>query len=506
MATFLCRVASIALPLCAYSFSVAAFAIPGQPGTLDASWATLSGLGPGKALTPVGTGDAKANAIALQPDGKVVLAGNCYSGTDFDFCALRYNANGTVDTSFGNSGTVITPLGTSDDNARAVAVQPDGKLVLAGYCVNGATVDICALRYNANGTLDASFGSGGKAITPVGTGDDYANAIAVQPDGKLVLAGVCFNGTSTNFCAIRYNANGTLDASFGSSGRVITPVGSSTGAAAALVLQPDGKLVLAGTCSNGATGDFCAVRYNANGTLDMSFGGTGKVFTAIGTALDDATALTLQPDGKLVLAGTCYTGTNADFCALRYNTDGTLDTTFGSSGKIITPIGSGNDIAQAVALQPDGKLVLAGRCFSGADDDICALRYTANGTLDVTFGSGGKVLTPIMAVRDDAANAIALQPDGKLVLAGSCGGTTAIDFCAIRHDGGPFGYKSCTPDLDGDGLMTATIDGLINMRVMLGMTGPAIVNGITFPPTATRNTWPLIRDYLVTQCGMSLVQ
>lgn len=506
MATVLCRVASIALSLCAFIFSAAVFAIPGQSGTLDASWATLSPLGPGKVITPVGADDDRANAIALQPDGKVVLAGYCLGATDFDFCALRYSANGTVDTSFGSGGTVITSLGTGDDNARAIAVQPDGKLLLAGYCFNGATVDFCALRYNANGTLDTSFGSGGKVITPVGTVDDYVNALALQPDGKIVSAGYCFNGTRNSFCAVRYNANGTLDSSFGSAGKVITLVGATSDTATAVAVQSDGKLVLAGGCSNGTNDDFCAVRYNANGTLDSSFGGSGKVFTAVGTGLDDATSLGLQPDGKIVLAGSCYTGANADFCAVRYNSNGALDTTFGSAGKVVTAISAGNDLAQTLALQPDGKLVLAGRCFNGTDDDFCALRYTAHGTLDPTFGSGGRVTTPVSGGNDDVANAIALQPDGKLVLAGSCGGAATIDFCAIRYDGGPFGYQNCKPDLDGDGLMTATVDGLIYMRVMLGMTGNAVVNGIAFPANATRNTWPLIRDYLVTQCGMSLVQ
>jgi len=506
MATNRCRTASIALSLFACFSSTIALAIPGQPGTLDGAWATLSTLGPGKAITPVGADDDKAYAIALQPDGKVVLVGTCRTAIDLDFCALRYNANGTVDTSFGSGGSVTTSLGTSDDWANGVAVQPDGKIVLAGLCVNGATVDFCALRYNANGTLDTSFGSGGKVITPVDTVDDYAKALILQPDGKIVLAGNCFNGTNSSFCAVRYNANGTLDASFGTAGKVITPVGTFTSAASALALQPDGKLVLAGSCSNGTNDDFCALRYNANGTPDSSFGSAGKVFAAVGTGLDDATALALQPDGKLVLSGYCYVGINADFCALRLNTNGTLDTSFGIAGKVITPVGTGNDFVQALALQPDGKLVLAGRCFNGTDDDFCALRYSANGSLDTTFGGGGKVITQVSSGNDDIANAIALQPDGKLVLAGSCGGAATIDFCAIRYDGGPFGYKACTPDLDGDGLMTATVDGLINMRVMLGMTGNAVVNGITFPPTATRNTWPLIRDYLVTQCGMSLVQ
>ena len=170
----------------------------GQPGTLD-----LSFNGTGKVLTPIGTGNDLANAVAVQPDGKLVLAGLCNGGTNFDFCALRYNTNGTLDTSFGSGGKVITAVGTSDAYAVALALQPDGKLVLAGFCDSGTNFDFCALRYNANGTLDASFGGSGTVITPVGTANDYLSAVAVQPDGKLVLAGFCDGATNTLFCALR---------------------------------------------------------------------------------------------------------------------------------------------------------------------------------------------------------------------------------------------------------------------------------------------------------------
>ncbi len=475
-----------------------------QPGTLDVLWATGSPLGSGKVITPVGAGGDTATAVVLQPDGKVVLAGTCYNGTNDDFCALRYLANGTLDLSFGSGGKAITSIGTSIVVATAVALQPDGKLVLAGYCFNGTSFDFCALRYFANGTLDPSFGSGGKVITSVGVGGDRANAVAVQPDGKLVLVGNCSNGTNDDFCALRYLANGTLDPSFGSGGTVITAVGTAGDIATAVALQPDGKLVLAGYCRNGANDDFCALRYLNNGTLDPSFGSGGTVITPVGTGVDIATAVALQPDGKLVPAGYCFNGTKFDFCALRYFANGTLDPSFGSGGKAITPVGTGYDYATAVALQPDGKLVLAGYCFNGANNDFCALRYSANGTLDPSFGSGGKVITPV-GTGADAANAVALQADGKLVLAGTCSNGTEGDFCAIRYDGGPFGYKNCSLDIDGDGTVLAATGALIHARVALGITGPAVVNGIPFPPTATRTTWRLIRDHLVTQCGMSLV-
>ena len=168
-------------------------------------------------------------------------------------------------------------------------------------------------------------------------------------------------------------------------------------------------------------------------------------------------------------------------------------------------IGTGYDSAGAITLQPDGKALLAGYCYNGTNDDFCAARYNSNGTLDTTWNSTGKVITAIGS-SDDTSTAMTLQPDGRVLLAGNCRNGTYTEFCVARYDGGPFGYQNCKLDIDGDGSVLATTDMLIGNRVALGITGSAVVNGVAFAPTATRNTWPLIRDYLVTQCGMSLQQ
>jgi uncharacterized delta-60 repeat protein len=391
MAANRCRTAPIALSLCACFFSTIALAIPGQPGTLDATWATSSPLGAGKVIIPIGSGNDFAAAMTLQPDGKVLLAGYCFNGTNYDFCAARYLPNGTLDTFWNGTGSVITPIGSNTDAATATTLQRDGKVLLAGYCFNGADDDFCAARFLANGTLDPSWNGTGKVIKPVGSGNDRASAMTQQPDGKVLMAGFCDNGTNA---------------------------------------------------------DFCAVRYLPNGTLDTTWNGTGTVITPIGSGSDYALAMTLQPDGKVLLAGQCFNGTNYDFCAARFLPNGTLDTSWNGSGKVVTPIGSSDDSAAAMTLQPDGKVLLAGKCYNG----------------------------------------------------------TNYDFCAARYDGGPFGYQNCKPDFDGDGVVLPTTDALILIRVSLGITGNAVVNGITFAANATRNTWPLIRDYLVTQCGMSLAQ
>ena len=232
------------------------------------------------------------------------------------------------------------------------------------------------------GDLDPTFGIGGKVTTGIGT-DDYGYAVAIQADGKLVVAGETNNGINYDFALVRYNANGTLDATFGTGGKVTTAVGTSDGAAYALAIQADGKLVVAGATNNGINYDVALVRYNANGTLDATFGTGGKVTTAIGT-LDYAYALAVRPDGKLVAAGETFNGSTADFALARYNANGTLDPTFGTNGTVKTAIGTRDDAASALAIQADGKLVAAGETDNGTNYDFALARYFGSTTTSTT--------------------------------------------------------------------------------------------------------------------------
>ena len=409
------------------------------PGAPDATF----GSGFGTVITPIGSGTDVAYSLALQPDGMIVVAGACSNGGDYDFCLARYLTNGALDLSFNGIGKVITAIGNGNDGAYSIALQRDGKIVVAGSCLNGNTYDFCLARYFASGTLDVSFHGTGKVITAIGSGNAAAYSVALQSDGKIVVAGRCSNGTNTDFCLARYLASGALDMSLNSTGTVITTIGSGNDVARGVALQPDGKIVLAGYCSNGNSIDFCLARYLASGTLDVSFNGSGTVITPIGVGDDYAISLALQPDGKIIVAGVCSNGANSDFCLTRYLANGTFDTSFNSTGKVITPIGSSDDYGYSVALQPDGKIVVAGYCVSGANLDFCLARYLANGTLDASFGSTGKVITAIGS-STDVANSAALQPDGKIVVAGYCSNGTNDDFCLARYDGGPNTPKTLT--------------------------------------------------------------
>jgi uncharacterized delta-60 repeat protein len=402
-------------------------------GSLDVSF----GSG-GIVSTPIGSGNERASALVLQPDGKLVAAGYASNGTNDDFALVRYNPDGSLDASFGSGGKVTTAIQNGADHVNALLVQPDGKLVAAGF-TNGPTFpDFALARYNPNGSLDSSFGSGGKAWFNL-TSKDMVLAIVLQPDGKLVTAGSCLdpNGLLTQFVLTRYTAAGAVDSGFGSGGTVRTSIGSGNSVAYALALQPDGKLVAAGASSNGANDDFALVRYSAAGGLDDSFGTGGKVTTPVGSAADQAHALVRQGDGKLLAVGYANTGTTDDFAVVRYNTNGSLDTTFASGGKLTTAFAAGVDRAYAAVLQSDGFLIAAGYSAPlnapsyNTNNDFALARYDANGTLDAGFGSGGKVTTPVGTGSEGAA-AVLRQPDGKLVAAGFAYNGTFDDFALAR--------------------------------------------------------------------------
>jgi uncharacterized delta-60 repeat protein len=313
-------------------------------------------------------------------------------------------APGDLDPSFGSGGRVYTDFG-GDDRAFALSLQPDGKIVVAGTSSvhgSGTGGNFALARYNVDGSLDATFGTGGKVITDfINNGSDEAHVLALQPDGKIVAAGHVAWGF--DFALARYNPDGSLDVSFGNGGKVIT---SDAGYDwfSAVALQPDGKIVVAGWSGGGFySADFVLARYNFDGTLDAGFGSGGKVTTDLGGD-DRASAMALQPDGKIVAAGRTSGG---NFALTRYNQDGSPDATFGLGGKVTTDLG-GDDAVSAMALQPDGRIVVGG----ASNSRFALARYNRDGSLDPTFGAGGAVIADF-----DAAAALALQPDGKIVVA-----------------------------------------------------------------------------------------
>lgn len=406
-----------------------------QDGTLDLTF----GSG-GKVITPIRSGYDSGYGVAIQPDGKIILAGESQNGTspfDNDIALVRYNPNGSLDNSFGNGGIVITPIGPGWDLGGSVALQSDGKIVVAGQALLGSTYDFVVVRYNPNGTLDNSFGAGGIAETPVGASHDYGWFCAIQPtDQKIVLVGPVNNGSNLDFGVVRYNSNGSLDNSFGSGGKVITPVYTTDDYGWSCCFQPDGKILVGGSSSVNSNSDFALVRYHSNGELDNSFGAQGKVTTPIGPDSDRGRSVAIQTDGKIVLGGTSRIGATDDFALARYNTNGSLDNSFGSNGIVTTPVGTGEDILWAVAIQGDGKILAAGYGISAVSGyDFAVVRYNPNGSLDASFGVNGIALTPVGA-SSDFGIALALQSDAKIVVGGASV-TSSYDFAIVRYENTP---------------------------------------------------------------------
>jgi uncharacterized delta-60 repeat protein len=349
-------------------------------------------------------------------------------------------ADGDLDPTFGNGGMLMTDLGRSTDIANAVAVQADGKLVVVGqtYRRNDYTdEDFVVTRYNTDGTLDNTFGVGGKARTDFPGLAAVPSSVVIQSDGKIVVAGGAFPLFTFlgNFEVVRYNPNGSLDTSFGNGGIVTTifPQGSY---AFDVALQPDGKIIAVGTVfvnfdpGELSDTDFALARYNPDGTPDATFGSGGQVSTDFLGFEDDAFSVLIQPDGKIVAVGSADDpATFYDFAAARYLADGTIDTTFGVGGKVHSDLGGQDfDRARSAALQPDGKIVAAGFAIShgGGVQNFAVARYTSNGVLDTTFSRDGKTQIDFGNCCQSATKVL-LQSDGKIITVGGSNGESSDD-------------------------------------------------------------------------------
>lgn len=390
-------------------------------GDLDLTFGTG-----GRVTTVIGFQD-RIEDIAVQPDGKIIAVGSALVGaTQYDFALARYNADGTLDATFGIGGKITTDFFGSSDGAKAVCLQSDGKIVVVGGALNGGDISssVFALaRYNSNGILDSTFGSGGKVTTDFSGIDDLANAVALQSDGKIIIAGqIQSSATRRDFALARYDANGSLDPTFGAAGRVVTDFFSSFDQAYGLAIQSDGRIVAAGSSLAPSTFyDFALARYDANGNLDPTFGTGGKVTTSVTAPgdFDEIRGIVIQSDEKIVAVGSTLSGIgNYDIALARYNSDGSLDSAFGSGGKVVTDFFGLSDHGYDVAIQFNGKIVAVGDCLTTTIQAFGVARYNTDGSLDSTFGSGGKIASDFSGANSHA-NAAGIQADGRIIAAGS---------------------------------------------------------------------------------------
>ena len=338
---------------------------------------------------------------------------------------------GDLDPAFGAGGSVAVDLAFDSDEARGVAVQSDGRIVMAGLTGTYPEGDFVLTRHTTEGALDRSFGEGGIVLTDFGSTHDLGQALAIQADGRIVAVGSSqIPDRASTFAVARYQTDGSLDPSFGQGGEVLTDVGPSSDDAQAVAIQPDGKIVVAGSVlsQNFTDGSFGIVRYNTDGSLDGSFGAGGIVVVGFDSFLDAANVVLVQPDGRIVAVGTVsrIDGT-ADFGLARLNANGSLDTSFSRDGKVTSDFSGLYDGAYGGALQADGKIVAGG---FAAGQGFALARYTANGQLDPSFGGDGKVTTDSGM---GSIGALVIQPDGNILAAGSGQGDLAL--CRYLPDG-----------------------------------------------------------------------
>ena len=438
--------------------------------------------GSGKLLVSVGSGTDEGLSVILQPDGKIVLAGHSNNGIDgSDFSLIRLNANGSLDQGFGTGGKQLLGLDSRHDFGQSATLQPDGKIVVAGYStsvIGPLGVDFSLIRLNADGSPDEGFGEGGTKLLEWDGRIGEGQSVTLQPDGKIVVAGNSSgeygnSGKYGNdvFSLIRLTANGDLDEFFGDQGKLLLDVGSDqeSDVGQSVVLQSDGKIVVAGyrVRPNGDT-DFSLIRLNMDGSRDQGFGEDGRrVLDLDSSRTNQGQCVTLQPDGKIVIAGFSFHGGSHDFSLIRLNADGSLDSGFGDNGngQMLVPVGSGADQGYSVTLQPDGKIVLAGYSENGSNgNDFSLIRLNADGSLDTGFGGNGKLLVPV-GNGNDWGHSVTLQPDGKIVVAGySINASGNNDFSLIR--------------LNADGSLDTTFNPLTSPVDTLGGAVSYAENGL----------------------------
>ena len=397
-----------------------------QPGSLDKSFGDN-----GMVTTKIGPKDNVIYSIIIQDDQKIVVAGYVFNGSYYDFALARYDTSGKLDQSFGINGIVINSIGRGDNVALSLMLQPDGKLVASGYAYNGSFYDFALVRYNSDGSLDQQFGLNGITITSFGSTSMISSSI-LENDGKIISVGYensSFPMDHSVWAMCRYNSDGTLDETFGSGGKVITEYNNSDDVSYSVALRKNGEILVTGYTYIAFNPKIVTAEYKPDGSLDPAFGEGGKVITSIGLA-SATISMSIQEDEKIIVTGCSYEGSKANILLLRYNSDGTLDNSFGTNGLVLTSIGSFDSFGRTVKLESDKKILV-----SGFTRDInskygpALLRYLEDGKLDTTFGTNGIVTDDT----NEAFLSLAIQKDGRIIAAGSLNLNDTISYFAINR-------------------------------------------------------------------------
>lgn len=376
----------------------------------------------GKVVSHIRNKDAYINDVAIQSDGKIIVAGILYEPMG-KYLLVRYDTDGSIDSSFGLEGAATRSIGVNSNDIRSIAIQADGKIVAGGTIQEPYSSDthFALVRFNSNGSIDSTFGANGLVATIFQSGPDIheeLQKVIIKPDGKILAGGYSYNSFLANspnkVILAQYNERGTYDSSFGTNGTVISSTSTGNSKGFTMVLRSDKKIVAGGPHGNSSFGAMC---FNSNGRIDSAFGINGFGDTAISFSVSDAL---LPTDGKIIFVGSMIASNQEMIALLKYNNDGTFDTTFGNNGKVTTSFSNSWNNATSVQLDPNGKLLVSGYVYqtaSAMSADFALIRYNSDGTLDSKFGKDGLTITDFSG-KEDRSHASAIQSDGKIVLAG----------------------------------------------------------------------------------------
>jgi uncharacterized delta-60 repeat protein len=514
---------SLGVSLCVGVFTLlSALPLHAAPGDPDPTF----GDGGHAAFSVPGIAAVGARASVLQANGKLTVAGSCDAATAEHVCVLRMTSNGAPAEGFGNEGRVIIAGVFAESGVHAIAYQDDGRLLLGGRCLANSSRSPCVVRLQASGALDTSFGAQGVAILSVSTwnGDDsHVRSIQTLTDGRIALGVSCRpTGLSAQrFCAARLQSNGALDPSFGLGGVVTVMAEVSQGESQwlrAAATDGAGRWVMAGHCSGSPLPDtsFCAVRLQPNGARDLSFGTNGAyVYTSSSQpvfSLSSVDTAILNADGAMVLGGRCLLPAEEPPihvpCFAALTSTGHSDQAFGAQGFATVRLSLNSASNVSFVRQSDGSLLTAltvNTSQTGFDFSVAQLHSDGSFTTRLLQITVGRPL-------NQRASAVAVDAQGRIVVLGSCQSSTNSSydqFCATRLEGGPYANTMCSFDLDGDGRVRPSVDGLILVRASLGFSADTILQGVNFSMDAKRTVWGGggandLRQYLVAQCGMSI--
>ena len=416
-------------------------------GVLDTTFHSPDGY----VLWDGGSGYDRGRDIALQRDGKILVTGYMTNGTDDDIMVIRYNKDGTLDTGFGTNGAYVYDSGNGTEGGYAIAVQSDNKILLAGESSNGSDGDVIVIRLDSNGNLDPNFGKNGIYTYDGGNGYDAIVDILVQPDDSIVMCGSSNNGTDNDLIVIRLNANGTTDTAFGSNGVATYHKSDSHDTALRLTVQNDGKILVTGTSHNGSNYDVLVARFNTNGTLDTSFGTSG-ITIYNGGDYDRGYGIDVNSEGKILVTGVRTKPgqdiTDYDIPVICFDSNGVLDTSFGNNG-IVLYDGALREQCFDLIVQSDDTILVTGQSGSSiggtSDWSLVVLKYAQNGTLDTKFGNSG-VYRYDPTDNTEWGYGLALQSDGRIVVTGQVHNGTDDDVIVLRLINSP-DYSNEMPSL-----------------------------------------------------------